>query len=226
MNFFKHHIGDYASATSHLSWDEDMAYTRLMRVYYRDERSLPAEPRQVYRLTSAQSKVQRQAVDTILAEFFTKLDDGWHNKRCDEEIGQAKAQADTNRRIAEERETKRARNGHESLDGSSTNGATNRQPIQTPDSRLQYPDSNTPTPTPPKGGAGFGRRSPARAEKDQALEVWNRLTGSNGADPPRDSRLQAAIDAVGGWTRIAQRERGIDDQRVKQDFVEAYRGAS
>ncbi len=29
MNFYKHHIGDYAKATEHLSWDEDQAYTRM-----------------------------------------------------------------------------------------------------------------------------------------------------------------------------------------------------
>ena len=31
LNYFEDHIGDYAAATAHLSWDEDMAYTRLIR---------------------------------------------------------------------------------------------------------------------------------------------------------------------------------------------------
>jgi uncharacterized protein YdaU (DUF1376 family) len=31
VNYYKHHIGDYAEATAHLSFVEDAAYLRLMR---------------------------------------------------------------------------------------------------------------------------------------------------------------------------------------------------
>ena len=31
MNYYEHHIGDYDADISHLSWAEDMAYTRLIR---------------------------------------------------------------------------------------------------------------------------------------------------------------------------------------------------
>ncbi|MGH8029888.1 MAG: YdaU family protein [Arenimonas sp.] len=86
MNYYEHHIGDYAAATSHLSWDEDMAYTRLIRAYYQHERAIPAERKAVYRLARAASKSQRDAVDAVLDEFFVLADDGWHQKRCDEEV--------------------------------------------------------------------------------------------------------------------------------------------
>lgn len=84
MNFYKHHLGDYAGDTTHLTWDEDMAYTRLMRAYYRREQ--PIHDAEKYRLSCAQSKPQRAAVDAVLAEFFTLKDGHWHQKRCDEEI--------------------------------------------------------------------------------------------------------------------------------------------
>jgi uncharacterized protein YdaU (DUF1376 family) len=90
MNFFKWHIGDYARDTEHLSWDEDMAYTRLMRVYYRDEKPLPVERRKIYRLARCQSAGQRAAIDIVLSEFFSEEADGWHNKRCDMELALAK----------------------------------------------------------------------------------------------------------------------------------------
>jgi uncharacterized protein YdaU (DUF1376 family) len=146
VNFYKHHIGDYAKDTEHLTWDEDHAYTRLMRVYYRDERPLPLEVGKVVRLVRAQSPTQKAAVETVLNEFFSKESDGWHNKRCDREIGQASTQAEINRRIAAKRESaKGARTVNESLNGSSTSHQkkqeTKRQPIQTPDSRLHKPDS-------------------------------------------------------------------------------------
>ena len=97
MNFYKHHLGDYAIATSHLTWDEDMAYTRLIRVYYQSERPIPRD--QAYRLSRATTPVQRRAVDTVLAEFFTLEDDGYHQKRCDQELGQATIKAAKNREV-------------------------------------------------------------------------------------------------------------------------------
>ena len=41
MNYYRHHIGDYDANTAHLTWLEDMAYTRLMRLYYRREQPIP-----------------------------------------------------------------------------------------------------------------------------------------------------------------------------------------
>jgi uncharacterized protein YdaU (DUF1376 family) len=83
---YDHHIGDYDAATAHLSWDEDQAYTRMIRVYYRTEKPLPADVAQVCRLVRASLPKHRQAVQAVLEEFFTLEEDGWHNKRCDEEI--------------------------------------------------------------------------------------------------------------------------------------------
>lgn len=86
MNYFELHIGDYDSATAHLSMIEDAVYSRLLRLYYRSESPLPTDPKQVCRLVRAASKVERDTVEAVLAEFFTLESDGWHNKRADEEI--------------------------------------------------------------------------------------------------------------------------------------------
>jgi uncharacterized protein YdaU (DUF1376 family) len=86
MNYFEHHIGDYAEATSHLSFVEDAAYSRCIRKYYSTEKPLPADVKTVQRLVGARTKEEREAVETVLSEFFTLLEDGWHNARCDEEI--------------------------------------------------------------------------------------------------------------------------------------------
>ena len=110
VHYYKHHLGDYAGATDHLSWDEDMAYTRLLRVYYRDEKPLPLVKPQLYRLARASSRAQRAAVDAVLAEFFTQSPEGWHNKRADKEI------ANDREFIAQQRERAQKRwhggNGH------------------------------------------------------------------------------------------------------------------
>lgn len=130
MNFYKHHIGDYAQATAHLTFVEDAAYMRLLRKYYAEEKPLPADLRAVQRLSGARTKEEKKAVEDVLSEFFFLQDDGWHNKRCDEEIVRANAQAETNRKIANARESRRksnaldkssgtnqARDGIDSLDG-------------------------------------------------------------------------------------------------------------
>lgn len=94
MNFYAFHIGDYASATQHLTDLEDLAYRRMMDVYYVSERALPLDRRQLYRLVRANTDAMRQAVDVVVSEFFTSEDDGWHHKRCDAEIAKAKAKSE------------------------------------------------------------------------------------------------------------------------------------
>lgn len=86
MNYYEHHLGDYDSATAHLSWLEDCAYRRLLCLYYRTEAALPADVKQVCRLVRASTKHERDAVQQVLGEFFKLCDDGWHNNRCDEDI--------------------------------------------------------------------------------------------------------------------------------------------
>lgn len=86
MNYYEHHIGDYDSATAHLSLVEDGVYGRLLRVYYRTEQAIPADIKQACRLVRAQSKAERDAVADVLREFFELRDDGWHQHRADEEI--------------------------------------------------------------------------------------------------------------------------------------------
>lgn len=86
MNYYEHHIGDYAEATAHLTFVEDAAYSRMMRKYYATERPLPTDVKAVQRLIGARTKEERDAVDTVLQEFFTLEADGWHQPRCDEVI--------------------------------------------------------------------------------------------------------------------------------------------
>lgn len=86
MNFFSFHLGDYAEATGHLSFAEDAALSRLIRKIYATEKPLPRELAAVERLIGARTTEERVAVKVVLEEFFFQAEDGWHNKRCDEEL--------------------------------------------------------------------------------------------------------------------------------------------
>ncbi|MDE2255950.1 MAG: YdaU family protein [Betaproteobacteria bacterium] len=103
MNYYEHHIGDYAAATGHLSLIEDAVYTRMLRRYYLQEAPLPSDWRQVARLVGAHAQDELDAVEAVLAEFFDLQDDGWHQKRADADIArylekQSKARASADAR--------------------------------------------------------------------------------------------------------------------------------
>ena len=86
MNYYPFHIGDYLSATRHLSWEEDAAYRRLLDCYYTSEKPLPSELRAVCRLVLASTDSQREAVQQVLSEFFELTELGWAHHRADKEI--------------------------------------------------------------------------------------------------------------------------------------------
>lgn len=99
MNYYKHHLGDYAAATRHLSLLEHGVYRCLIDIYYISETPLPKDLRAVCRLVCARSKDEREAVELILEEFFLLTEEGWRNTRCDLEIEAAQAKAEKNREL-------------------------------------------------------------------------------------------------------------------------------
>ena len=86
MNHYPKHIGDWMTATAHLSELEECMYSRMTDQYYAREAPLPLDMVACCRLVRAATASARRAVETVLREFFSKQDDGWHQKRCDEEL--------------------------------------------------------------------------------------------------------------------------------------------
>jgi uncharacterized protein YdaU (DUF1376 family) len=147
MNYYPFHIGDYLSATRHLSWEEDAAFRRLLDTYYTTEKPLPAELRAVCRLVLATTESQREAVEQVLKEFFELTELGWVNRRADAEIAEMQerqqiAKAKANKRWDKhraERSNASAMPQHDENDATASKGDANAMlPTPTP----------TPTPTP------------------------------------------------------------------------------
>lgn len=90
MNFYSHHLGDYARNTRHLTMLEHGAYRLLIDLYYSREVPLPADEKSLSRLVCARTDEEKEAVATVLSEFFELTDDGWRHARCDEEIERCK----------------------------------------------------------------------------------------------------------------------------------------
>jgi uncharacterized protein YdaU (DUF1376 family) len=155
MNFYKRHLGDLAKSCGDLSQGQMGAFDLLLDWHYGNEKPLPKAKDKLYRIGRATTKAERENVDSVIAELFTKTPGGFVHKRALEEMGKANAQAETNRRIAEEREArKRERREHESCDESSTNPSTKRQPSHKPLATSQ--ESNPPESYHPVGQADAG----------------------------------------------------------------------
>ena len=219
VNFYKHHLGNYEAATAHLTWDEDCAYRRLMAAYYRREKPLPADSSEVYRLVRAIAPKQRQAVDSVLREFFDLREDGWHNKRCDEEIAAYQAQASTNRRIARGRTVPRT--VLRIVNGSSTVGSPNHKPLtknQEPEETLNPiassakalsagdpPNGNAVAYIPCNDGSEFGVSKELAEELAKlypAVDVpqtLNEIRGWNLANPQRRKTRRGVLQHINSW---------------------------
>ena len=92
MHYYQFNIGDYASHTRHLSPIEDLAYRRLLDVYYLRERPLNDCLTTVARLIGLSE--YQQEVEAVLIEFFEHIDGGYVNSRADKEIAHYHAKSE------------------------------------------------------------------------------------------------------------------------------------
>jgi len=84
MNYYNFHIGDYISHTIHLSLEEDLAYRRLLDMYYDTELPIPNN----IPLVSRKLRITADVVQIVLDEFFELGEDGYRNFRADNEINE------------------------------------------------------------------------------------------------------------------------------------------
>ena len=84
MHYYQFNIGDYKSHTNHLDLIEDLAYRRLLDLYYLHERPLNSGIAAVARQIGMREHEDK--VKSILEEFFHMSEDGWINARADREI--------------------------------------------------------------------------------------------------------------------------------------------
>ena len=84
MNYYNFHIGDYISHTIHLSLEEDLAYRRLLDMYYDTELPIPNN----IPLVSRKLRINADVVKTVLQEFFDLTEDGFKNFRAENEIAE------------------------------------------------------------------------------------------------------------------------------------------
>ena len=83
MNYYAFHIGDYKAHTSHLSLIEDLAFRRMLDLYYLTESPLP-EIKKIARAICMRENIED--IQTVLDEFFIDTEEGFIHERCEREI--------------------------------------------------------------------------------------------------------------------------------------------
>jgi uncharacterized protein YdaU (DUF1376 family) len=93
--WYKFHLGDYITHTTHLSDAEDLAYRRLLDLYYMSEEPIPLNTE----LVARKIRLDLDITESVLGEFFEKTETGYFNHRCDAEIAKYQAQVANNRQL-------------------------------------------------------------------------------------------------------------------------------
>lgn len=99
MHYYQFHVSDYIHDTAHLSLEEDLAFRRLLDLYYTQEKPIPSKTHEVAR--RIRMSKHESAIQIVLEEFFMfdMERDCWTHKRCDETIAAYQAKAERNREI-------------------------------------------------------------------------------------------------------------------------------
>lgn len=105
MHYYKRNLGDYAKKAGRLSMLQHGSYTLLIDACY-DREQFPTLDDAI-EWTWASTKEEIEAVEFVLRKFFVLENGVYVQKRIQEELAEYRAKAETNKRIAEERETRR-----------------------------------------------------------------------------------------------------------------------
>lgn len=138
MNYYPHHIGDFNSATRHLTRIERSVYRDLIELYYDTEAPLCADVDKLCRLLIARSDEEQAAVVQVLGEFFVDTEQGWRHARCDAEIARYHGNKEAKSAAGKASAAKRARQAgrqvkaaEEVAEKAAVDGEAEQQPLNT-----------------------------------------------------------------------------------------------
>jgi uncharacterized protein YdaU (DUF1376 family) len=172
--WYKFHLGDYITHTTHLSDAEDLAYRRLLDLYYMSEKPIPTDTAVVAR----KIRLDLDITESVLEEFFEYTEEGYRNPRCDAEIAKYHRQVETNREIGK-------RGGRPPKTVMETESVTSSNP-----NKIQNKNKNINTPSSAMTEFDtFWKIYPKKVGKDAARKAFEKRN-------PDDKLLAAMIRAV------------------------------
>jgi len=105
MHYYQFHIGDYQSDTRHLELMEDLAYRRMLDLYYKNENQLPIDVAEIARLIGMRS--HSECIEIVLHDFFERTEQGWRNNKADEVLAATYSKSESARKSAKARWSKK-----------------------------------------------------------------------------------------------------------------------
>ena len=181
MHYYQFNIGDYASHTRNLSLLEDLAYRRLLDEYYLHERPFSECLTTVARQIGMRD--HENEVKYVLETFFVLGEQGWENKRAEEEIARFKAKSESASKAGKASAERRF--NARSTDVQPTN---NHKPITNNQVNKEYIDRFD----------TFWKHYPRKVAKPNALKAWLKLK-------PDDDLTKKIISAISNQN-LASRE--------------------
>lgn len=95
MHYYQFNIKDYSFATIRMSLMEDLAFRRMLDLFYESEKPLPFELKRVAKLIGMPD--HQEEIRDVLNEFWQETESGWVNSRANEEITKYQSKADAAR---------------------------------------------------------------------------------------------------------------------------------
>lgn len=215
MHYYKRNLGDYAKKAGRLTMLQHGSYTLLMDACY-DREKFPTLDEAI-EWTWASTEAEVEAVKFVLSRFFTLDKDGCYvQERILDELLHYHKNADTNKRIAEEREAKR-REKRTNLEQSVDEAPPNQEPLTI----NQEPLDIEPTVLVPSPKV---ERTPA-APISEIVELFN-------AKLPQLPRCEVVNDArkrtiSARWREVVAEQKFTKDQGLEwfADFFDHVRGS-
>lgn len=111
MHYYEFNIGDYMRDTAHLDEMEDLAYRRMLDLYYLKESPLPKSIPEIAKLI--RMRTHSESIANVLREYFTLTDDGYVNGKADKTLGKIYDKSEKAKKSAEKRwELQRLKNAN------------------------------------------------------------------------------------------------------------------
>jgi uncharacterized protein YdaU (DUF1376 family) len=209
MHYYRFSIGDYARSTRHLSNDEDLAYRRLIDMYYENEGPIPLETHWVAR----RIRMDTEIVQAVLDDMFERTDDGYRQHRCDTEIADYQKQAERNRANGQRGGRPKTVKNQPTQNPLGYESDASGNPVVTLTTNHKPKTKNQEPITPPSPPRGFAKPD------DVSEQIWNDFLAIR-----KSKKAPLTESAVQGIRREAQKAGWSLEDALRECCVRGWQG--
>jgi uncharacterized protein YdaU (DUF1376 family) len=197
LPYFRMYPTDYEAKTAHLSMIEDGAYSRLLRLCWsQPDCSLPDDDEWIMRRMRARTDEEREAVKTVLTEYFSREKQRVFNKRLSEEH----AHANERHRTASENGKKGGRpaNAMKEKEKDQSYGlAEEKRAGKLKKANQNHNQNHNIPPLPPEGFDEFWSVYPRKVAKPAAVKAYAKAVASHGVEVVIEGAKRYAAAVMG-----------------------------